>query len=103
MYYELIVFGIVCLVAPWVAGYVGYEMRRKPFDLVGVAGIFFLLAASFGLGMNLIPLLTHFGQVFMIVSFVLGWVAMGVGAIWTTIEIIREPEHDLPHKGALRT
>lgn len=104
MYYELIVLGLVCLIAPWLAGHAGYEMRRKPFDLVGVAGIFFLFAVSFGLGMNMIPLLTNFGQVFMIVSFVLGWIAMGVGAIWTTIEIIREPEHALPHiKGALKT
>ena len=98
MYYELIVLGLVCLAAPWLAKMAGYEIGRKPFDLVGVAGIFFLLSAAFGLGMTLVTMLFEVGRAFMVVSFVLGWIALFAGAIWGTIDVIREPDHRLVHK-----
>ncbi len=98
MYYELIVLGLVCLAAPWLARLAGYEIGRKPFDLVGVAGIFFLLAAAFGLGMTMVDLLFQVGKAFMLVSFVLGWIALFAGAIWGTIDVVREPDHRLMHK-----
>lgn len=99
MYYELIVLGFVCLIAPWLAKTTGFEMGRKPFDLVGVAGMFFLLTAAFGLGIDLVIALAQIGRAFMLVSMVLGWIALGVGAVWGTIDVIREP-HDglLTHK-----
>ncbi len=95
MYYELILLGLITLIAPWLARVAGYETGRKPFELAGVAGFFFLLAAAFGLGMTLVPLLVDIGRVFMIVSFVLGWIALFAGAIWGTIDVIREPDHRL--------
>jgi L-lactate permease len=99
MYYELILLGLVCLAAPWLAKMAGYEIGRKPFDLVGVAGIFFLMASAFGLGMTLVVLLADIGRVFMLVSFVLGWIALFAGAVWGTIDVIKEPDHRLLHKG----
>lgn len=95
MYYELIVLALVSLVAPWLAKIAGFETGRKPFDLVGAAGIFFLLSAAFGLGMNLVEMLQDIGRVFMIVSFVLGWIVLGAGALWATLDVIREPDHAL--------
>ena len=76
MYYPLIVLGLVCLISPWLGRMSRYEISRKSFDLVGIAGMFFLLAASFGLGMNLVDLLHDSGKVMMVVSFVLGWIAL---------------------------
>src|SRR5205809_2543705 len=95
MYYELIILALVCLISPWLARMAGYEIGRKAFDLVGVAGIFFLLTASFGLGGSLVAMLTDIGRVFMVVTFVLGWIALFAGAIWGTVDVIREPQHDL--------
>src|SRR5213594_2846499 len=95
MYYELIILALVCFGAPWLARLAGYETGRKPFDLVGAAGIFFLAAAAFGLGMGLVTMLHDLGQVFMIVSFVLGWTVLGVGALWATFDVVREPDHKL--------
>ena len=63
-YYELIVLGLVCLVTPWLAKLAGYEIARKPFDLVGIGGVFFLLASAFGLGMNLVESLRGIGSAF---------------------------------------
>ena len=98
MYYQLIVLGLVCLAAPWLAKMSGYEIGRKPFDLVGIAGIFFLMAASFGLGMTYVDLLHDIGKAFLLVSFVLGWIALFAGAIWGTIDVVREPDHRLAHR-----
>ena len=100
MYYELIVLGLVCLGAPWLAKMTGFETGRKPFDLVGVAGMFFLLTAAFGLGMDLISGLAEIGKAFMLVSMLLGWIALGVGAVWGTIDVIREPHDGLLHHKA---
>lgn len=100
MYYELIVLGLVCLAAPWLAKMSGFETGRKPFDLVGVGGIFFLLSAAFGLGINLVIALSDIGRAFMLVSMLLGWVALGAGAVWGTIDVIREPHGGLLHHKA---
>src|SRR5438093_749370 len=100
MYYELIVLGLVGLAAPWLAKTAGFETGRKPFDLVGVAGMFFLLAASFGVGMSLVVALADIGRAFMLVSIVLGWIALAAGAVWGTIDIVREPNRDLAHHRA---
>lgn len=100
MYYELIVLGLVCLGSPWLAKAAGLETGRKPFDLVGVAGMFFLLTAAFGLGIDLVVALADIGKSFMLVSMLLGWIALGVGAVWGTIDVIREPHNGLLHHKA---
>ena len=100
MYYELIVLGLVSLAAPWLAKLAGFETCRKPFDLVGVGGIFFLLTAAFGLGVNLVVSLADIGRAFMVLSMLLGWIALGAGAVWGTIDVIREPYHSLLHHKA---
>jgi hypothetical protein len=98
MYYELIVLGLVCLAAPWLVKLAGYETARKPFDLVGIAGVFFLLSAAFGIGMHLLEALREIGGAFMLVSVVLGWISLAAGAVWGTVDVIREPDHGLLHK-----
>jgi len=95
MYYELIVLGLVCLATPWLARLSGYEIGRKPMDLVGIAGIFFLLASAFGLGMNLVESLRGIGSAFQVVSFVMGWVSLFAGAVWGTLDVLREPNHGM--------
>ena len=97
MYYELIILGLVCLASPWLAEVAGFETGRKPFDLVGVAGMFFLLSAAFGLGIDLVIALADVGRAFMLVSMLLGWIALGAGAVWGTNDVIREPYHGLLH------
>jgi hypothetical protein len=36
----------------------------------------------------------------MVVSMILGWIALGVGAVWGTIDVIREPHDGLVHHKA---
>jgi len=94
-YYEVIFLGLVCMGAPWLARLAGYEITRKPFDLVGVAGMFFLLASAFGLGIDMVDALKGIGTSFETVSFIIGWVALAAGALWATVEIARGPVHIL--------
>lgn len=98
MFYELIVLGLACLAAPICARMAGFETRRKPFDMVGAGGVFFLLGASFnlagGLFASMMPMLTWM----MMFSFVLGWVGLLVGAFWITAEVFREADHGMLHK-----
>src|SRR3989442_11152006 len=102
MYYELITLGLVCMLAPWVARLAGYETSHKPFDFVGMAGIFFLLGAAFGLATGLTTFLTlSFAKGLLTISFVLGLISLCIGALWGMFEVIREPGHGLLHKTTL--
>jgi hypothetical protein len=94
-YYEVIFLGLVCLAAPWLGRLGGYDGIRKPVDLVGIAGMFFLLAAALGLGISTVVTLQGIGGAFETVSFILGWIALAVGAIWSTVELLRLPAHTM--------
>ncbi len=95
MYYDLIVLGLVCLGAPWLARQSGIETERKPFDLAGVAGLFFWAATAFGLGTTYVDVLKDIGKYFMVISMVLGWIALSVGAIWSAVDVFRESHKEL--------
>jgi hypothetical protein len=103
MYFQLILLGLVCLLAPCLVRYGGYVSRHKPFELVAVGGIFFLLAASFGLGFSLFESLQasgsllSIGRALMMISTIVGWIGLVIGAIWSTLEVLREREPHL-HK-----
>ena len=99
MYYELIVLGIVCFLAPGLARLAGYETGRKGFDLVGVGGIFFLLTAAFMLGGNMVLMLgSNIGHMLSMITFALATLSLLIGAVWEMVEVVMEPEHGLLHK-----
>jgi hypothetical protein len=92
---DLIVLGLVCIVAPWFAKMAGYEVPRKPFDLVGIAGIFFLLGASLFIGVAHVAWLKSLGDFILSLPYVIGVLLLGVGAIWGTIAVLLEPGHGM--------
>jgi hypothetical protein len=98
MYYELIVLGLACLGAPICARLAGFETRRKPFDVVGAGGVFFLLGASFSLAGGMFPALMSLASGLMMLSFMLGWVGLLIGAFWITFEVFHEADHGMLHK-----
>lgn len=95
MYYELIALGLVCLGAPWLARLGGFEISRKSFDLAGVAGLFFWAATAFGLGTTLVDVLKDIGKFLMVISVILGWIALSVGAVWSAFDVFRESHKEL--------
>lgn len=92
---DLIILGLVCIVAPWFAKMAGYEVPRKPFDLVGIAGIFFLLGASVFIGLNHVTWLASLGTFVLSLPYVVGVILLGLGAIWGTVAVLQEPGHGL--------
>jgi hypothetical protein len=98
LYYELIVLGLACLAAPITARLAGFETHRKPFDLVGAGGVFFLLGASLSLAGMIFTAITELCSVLMMISFVLGWIGLLIGAFWITSEVFRETNHGVLHR-----
>jgi hypothetical protein len=95
MYYEIMVLGLISLTAPWLARWAGYETTRKPFDLVGVGGIFFLLTTAFDLGVSLIPTLQVLMHGAMLVALVVGMILLAIAGVWGISGAFREPTHGL--------
>jgi len=90
--YETIILGIACLSTPLFAKLAGYEITKKPYDMVGVGGIFFLLGAAFTLGPSRVDFLLNIGTIGSIVSHVLGWLMVIVGAFRCALDVILEKD-----------
>lgn len=90
--YETIILGIACLSAPLFAKFAGYEIAKKPYDMVGVAGLFFLLGAAFALGPSKVDFLLNISAIGTIVSHILGWLMLIIGAFRSALDVIMERE-----------
>jgi hypothetical protein len=77
---DLVVLGLVCLVAPWLAKMSGYETPRKPFDLVGIAGIFFLLGTSLSMVVDHVAWLRVLGSFTLGLPYAVGVLLLTLGA-----------------------
>ncbi len=93
MYYELIILGIVALGVPLLVKSMGLEVLLKPFDYVGLGGVFFLLAAAFHLGAGLIEGLSVLFGYLLIAVFLLGILFLVIGALIGVLHVIRDPDH----------
>ncbi len=98
MFYELIVLGLACLGAPICARMAGFETHRKPFDVVGASGIFFMLGASFKMAGELFTAMMALSNTLMMGAFGLGWAGLLIGAFWIAAEVFRETDHGMLHK-----
>ncbi len=86
--YETLFLALIALVAPLFGKLAGYELRRKPFEMVAVSGLFFMLTVAFGL----LPLSESFISslwfVAGVVSYFIGWIFLLIGAIWELIDVV---------------
>ncbi|MBI4964221.1 MAG: hypothetical protein HY913_13160 [Desulfomonile tiedjei] len=92
MVYETLFLAVAALIAPLFGKHAGYELHRKPFELVGASGLFFMLTAAFGVlpleGFGLAAV-WHFASV---VSYFIGWLGLLVGAVWELVDVLRTRE-----------
>jgi hypothetical protein len=95
IFYGLIVLGLAGLFAPFCGKLAGYETHRKPFDLVGVGGMFFLLSAAFQLAIPMMAPIAAICHGLMIAAFIIGWIGLLCGTFWATSEVLREPDHGM--------
>ena len=82
-------------------------LLSSPSSPVGVGGIFFLLGAAFTLGPSRVDFLLNIGTIGSIVSHVLGWLMVIVGAFRCALDVILEKDvpgmlhtHSMRHRAA---
>lgn len=86
---DTIVLALACLTAPLFALHAGYEIKKKPFDMVGVGGLFFLVAAAFMVGFTT-DALKDIGKLGVQISYLLGWFCLAVGAVFGAYNVLVE-------------
>jgi hypothetical protein len=90
--YETLMLAFIALIAPLFGKLAGYELRRKPFELVAASGLFFLLTVAFGI----LPLqgsfLTSIWNFLGVISYFIGWLSLFVGAVWELFGVLSIPE-----------
>lgn len=80
--YETIVLGLACLVTPVLAKYAGHDGKKVPFDLVGIAGMFFLLSAASSLDLaSKVGAIAGISQLVGTAAPLVGWLFLIVAAL----------------------
>lgn len=97
---NLILLAMSCLSVQFVAKYVGHNVKKLPYDLVGMGGLFFLLTAASGLELGG-PDIVHslVGMVSMIAP-IMGWFCLLGATIMGVLDILKHLMHVeklLPH------
>ena len=97
---HLILLAIACLSVQFVAKYVGHNVKKLPYDLVGLGGLFFLLTAASGLELGG-PDVVHslVGMVSMI-SPIMGWFCLLGATSMGVLDMLKHLMHIeklLPH------
>jgi hypothetical protein len=92
MMYETLMLAFIALIAPLFGKLAGYELRRKPFELVAASGLFFLLTVAFGVLPIQEATMVSIWNFLGVVSYFIGWIALFVGAIWELVEVLTVPE-----------
>ena len=101
MYYELIILGVVSLGVPLLVKLVGLDLLMKPFDFVGIGGVFFLMAAAFKVGISLISGLSVLLNYLLVASFILGIFFLVIGALMGVLHVVRDSGNGkLVHHGS---
>jgi len=97
---NLILLAIACLGVQFVAKYVGHNVKKLPYDLVGLGGLFFLLTAASGLELGGIDIIHSL--VGMVVSFspIMGWLCLLGATLIGVLDMFKHLMHIeklLPH------
>jgi hypothetical protein len=87
---QLILLAIACLSVQFVAKYVGHNVKKMPYDLVGLGGLFFLLTAASGIDLGGLDLLRSLVGVVLMYAPIMGWLCL-LGA--TVIEVFDIMKH----------
>ena len=85
---HLILLAIACLSVQFVAKYVGHNVKKLPYDFVGMGGLFFLLTAASGLELGGPDVVHSLVGIVSMISPILGWFCL-LGAME---ELGRKPD-----------
>lgn len=72
----LIFLAIACLSVQFFAKYAGHNVKKLPYDLVGLGGLFFLLSAASGLDLSGMDLVKVVVNLVATLAPLLGWLCL---------------------------
>jgi len=88
MIYETLILAAATLAAPLFGKWVGCELHRRPFGLVGASGLFFLLTVAFSVLPIQVAFISSIWFAFSVISYFIGWIALLAGAFWQLFEVL---------------
>ncbi len=97
---NLILLAIACLGVQFVAKYVGHNVKKLPYDLVGLGGLFFLLTAASGLDMGTMDIVHSLVGMVVYVSPIMGWFCLLGATMMGVLDMFKHLMHVeklLPH------
>ena len=97
---HLILLAIACLSVQFVAKYVGHNVKKLPYDLVGLGGLFFLLTAASGLDLGGIDVIHSLVGMVSAISPIMGWFCLLGATMLGVLDMFKHVMHVeklLPH------
>ena len=97
---HLILLAIACLSVQFVAKYVGHNVKKLPYDMVGLGGMFFLLTAASGLELGGPDIIHSLVGVVAMISPIMGWFCLLGATLMGVLDMMKHLMHVeklLPH------
>jgi len=97
---HLILLAIACLSVQFVAKYVGHNVKKLPYDIVGLGGLFFLLTAASGLELGGLDMIHSLVGMVVMISPIMGWFCLLGATLMSVLDILKHLMHIeklLPH------
>ena len=97
---HLILLAASCLSVQFVAKYVGHNVKKLPYDIVGLGGLFFLLTAASGLELGGPDIIHSLVGVVSMISPIMGWFCLLGATIMGMLDLLKHLMHVeklLPH------
>jgi len=97
---QLIMLAIACLSVQFFAKYAGHNVKKLPYDLVGLGGLFFLLTAASGMDLGGIDIIHSVVGLVATISPVMGWLCLLGATLMGVLDLLVHVMHSekfLPH------
>src|SRR5688572_20269723 len=98
---QLILLAVACLSVQFFAKYAGHNVKKLPYDLVGLGGLFFLLTAASGLDLGGVDILQAIVNLVMVLAPIMGWIcllgATAMGVLDVLMNLMHIDKKLIPH------
>ncbi len=97
---QLIMLAIACLSVQFFAKYAGHNVKKLPYDLVGLGGLFFLLTSASGLDLGGLDVIHSVVGLVVSISPIMGWLCLLGATVMGVLDILKHLMHVeklLPH------
>jgi hypothetical protein len=97
---QLIMLAIACLSVQFFAKYAGHNVKKLPYDLVGLGGLFFLLTAASGMDLGGIDIIHSVVGLVAAISPIMGWLCLLGATLMGVLDLLVHVMHSekfLPH------